>query len=85
MEEKKSKFSAKDFKVIIALMAGYSMVYMDKNMVSTAIIPIAKQFDFSTSQTGLIMSAFFLAYSCLQIPGGWLADKIGAKKVYSFL
>ncbi|KRK78908.1 hypothetical protein FD03_GL001267 [Companilactobacillus nodensis DSM 19682 = JCM 14932 = NBRC 107160] len=51
-------------------MAGYSMVYMDKNMVSTAIIPIAKQFDFSTSQTGLIMSAFFLAYSCLQIPGG---------------
>lgn len=81
MEEKTSSFSAKDFKVIVALMAGYSMVYMDKNMVSTAIIPIAKQFDFSTSQTGLIMSAFFLAYSCLQIPGGWLADKIGAKKV----
>ena len=57
------------------------MVYMDKNMVSTAIIPIAKQFDFTTSQTGMIMSMFFLAYTLMQIPGGWLADKIGAKKV----
>jgi len=57
------------------------MVYMDKNMVSTAIIPIAKQFNFTTSQTGMIMSMFFLAYTLMQIPGGWLADKVGAKKV----
>lgn len=68
-------------RIIVALMAGYSMVYMDKNMVSTAIIPIAKQFSFTTSQTGMIMSMFFLAYSLMQIPGGWLADRIGAKKV----
>lgn len=68
-------------KLVIALMAGYSMVYMDKNMISTAIIPIAKQLDFAPSQTGMIMSMFFLGYSLMQIPGGWLADKIGAKKV----
>jgi sugar phosphate permease len=66
---------------IVALMVGYSMVYMDKNMVSTAIIPIAKQFNLTASKTGLIMSAFFLGYSLMQIPGGWLADKIGPKKV----
>lgn len=57
------------------------MVYMDKNMVSTAIIPIAKEFNLVPSQTGLIMSMFFLSYTLMQIPGGWLADKIGAKKV----
>lgn len=73
--------SSSGVKTIVALMAGYSMVYMDKNMVSTAIIPIAKQFNFTTSQTGMIMSMFFLAYTLMQIPGGWLADKIGAKKV----
>lgn len=67
--------------LVITLMAGYSMVYMDKNMVSTAIMPIAEQFKLDTSQTGLIMSLFFLGYSLMQIPGGWLADKIGAKKV----
>lgn len=67
--------------LIFALMAGYSMIYMDKNMISTAIIPIAQQFDLTTGQTGMIMSLFFLGYSLMQIPGGWLADKIGAKKV----
>lgn len=76
-----SKIGMKGAKIIVALMAGYSMVYMDKNMVSTAIIPIAKQFGFSTSQTGMIMSMFFLAYTLMQIPSGWLADKLGAKRV----
>ena len=62
-------------------MFGYSLLYMDKNMISTAIIPIAEQYNFTTSQTGLMMSLFFLGYSLMQIPGGWLADKIGYKKV----
>ncbi|CRK84610.1 MFS transporter [Neobacillus massiliamazoniensis] len=73
--------SSKEVLLISALMAGYSMVYMDKNMISTAIIPISGQFHLSTSQTGMIMSLFFLGYSLMQIPGGWLADKIGYKKV----
>ncbi len=67
--------------LITVLMFGYSLLYMDKNMISTAIIPIAEQYNFTTSQTGLIMSLFFLGYSLMQIPGGWLADKIGYKKV----
>lgn len=67
--------------LITALMFGYSLLYMDKNMISTAIIPIAEQYNFTTSQTGVIMSLFFLGYSLMQIPGGWLADKIGYKKV----
>lgn len=72
---------SQSIKVVIALMVGYSCVYMDKNMISTAVIPIATQFKLAPTQTGLIMSAFFLGYSLMQIPGGWLADKIGAKKV----
>ncbi|RJG23990.1 MFS transporter [Paenibacillus thiaminolyticus] len=67
--------------LIFALMAGYSMIYMDKNMISTAIIPLADEFSLTNSQTGLIMSLFFLGYSMMQIPSGWLADKFGAKKV----
>lgn len=72
---------SQSIKVVMALMVGYSCVYMDKNMISTAVIPIATQFKLAPTQTGLIMSAFFLGYSLMQIPGGWLADKIGAKKV----
>ena len=32
--------------LITALMFGYSLLYMDKNMISTAIIPIAEQYQF---------------------------------------
>lgn len=67
--------------IVVSLMAGYSIVYMDKSMISLAIMPIGKQFGFNTVQTGLIMSFFFLGYALMQIPCGWLADKIGAKKV----
>ncbi|EOL50737.1 MFS transporter [Enterococcus caccae] len=67
--------------LIFALMAGYSMIYMDKSMISTAVLPLAKEFNLDAGQTGMIMSFFFLGYSLMQIPGGWLADKIGAKKV----
>lgn len=67
--------------LIFALMAGYSMIYMDKSMISTAVLPMAEEFNLDAGQTGMIMSFFFLGYSLMQIPGGWLADKIGAKKV----
>lgn len=67
--------------LIFTLMAGYSMIYMDKSMISTAVLPITKDFNLDAGQTGMIMSFFFLGYSLMQIPGGWLADKIGAKKV----
>ncbi|BDR53315.1 MFS transporter [Bombiscardovia nodaiensis] len=67
--------------LIFSLMAGYSIVYMDKNMISTAIIQIADQFGFKTGQTGAIMSAFFLGYTLTLIVSGWLADRFGAKPV----
>jgi len=67
--------------IIAALMIGYSLIYMDKSMIPLAIIPIGEEFSLDASQTGIILSAFFLGYSLLQIPGGWLADKFGAKRV----
>ncbi|KFI39736.1 transporter major facilitator superfamily MFS_1 [Bifidobacterium actinocoloniiforme DSM 22766] len=80
MERKQSSRMASGT-LIFSLMAGYSIVYMDKNMISTAIIPISEQYHLDSGQTGIIMSAFFLGYSLMQIPSGWLADKLGAKRV----
>ncbi|WP_317643366.1 MFS transporter [Bombiscardovia apis] len=67
--------------LIVSLMAGYSIVYMDKNMISTAIIPIADQYGLDPGQTGTIMSAFFLGYTLTLIFSGWLADRFGSKPV----
>lgn len=67
--------------IIIALMLGYSMVYMDKSLIALAVIPIQSNFNLSNAQIGSLMSFFFLGYSVMQIPAGWLSDKFGSKKV----
>lgn len=67
--------------LIVTLMIGYTIAYMDKAMISTAIIPISDEYQLSSTEAGLIMSAFFLSYSLTQIPSGWLADKFGSKAV----
>lgn len=62
-------------------MLGYAFTYMDKNMIATAIIPIEGELGLNASQSGLLMSMFFIGYTVMQFPSGWLSDKIGPKKV----
>ncbi len=52
--------------------------------MSVALISISKQFDLTTTQSGMIISSFFLAYAFMQLVGGWLTDKFGSKKVILF-
>ena len=67
--------------LIISIMFGYTLTYMDKNMIAAAIIPMEAELGFNASQSGLLMSMFFIGYTVMQIPSGWLSDKIGPKKV----
>ena len=46
-----------------------------------AVVSITGDLQLDASSTGIILSAFFLGYAIMQIPGGWLADKFGAKRV----
>ncbi len=38
----------------------------------------------SASELGLLFSSFSIAYVLCQIPGGWLLDKFGSKRVYFY-
>ena len=46
---------------------------------------LQEEFGFDESVKGFIFSAFNLSYALFQIPTGWLADRIGAKRVLSIL
>jgi ACS family D-galactonate transporter-like MFS transporter len=37
----------------------------------------------SASQLGILLSAFFWTYSCMQIPVGWLVDRFDVKWVFA--
>ncbi|WP_066113819.1 MFS transporter [Gallibacterium salpingitidis] len=54
---------------------------IDRISLSIAIPTIAKEFDLSPTMQGVILSSFFWAYALLQIPGGWLVDKYGPRKM----
>jgi MFS family permease len=78
MSQKKKKSNVM---LIFSIMLGYALTYMDKNMIATAIIPIKGELSLDASQSGLLMSMFFIGYTVMQFPSGWLSDKIGPKKV----
>ena len=78
MSQKKKKSNVM---LIFSIMLGYALTYMDKNMIATAIIPIEGELSLNASQSGLLMSMFFIGYTVMQFPSGWLSDKIGPKKV----
>lgn len=67
--------------LIFTLFLGWLIASMDRAVMSIAIIPLTEEFGLSASSTGVILSAFFLGFIVMQFPGGFLADKYGAKKV----
>src|SRR5208283_2278597 len=69
------------YKIILLTFLGIVIAYMDRANISVASVTIMKEYGWSTTQWGSILSAFFVGYLILQIPAGWLADKIGGKRV----
>lgn len=57
------------------------VMYLDRMIISTAIPYIAKDLSLSPVEMGAAMSAFFIGYTTLQIPGGILVDKFGPRKI----
>lgn len=67
--------------VLFALFLAWVLGGIDRTVISFAAIPIAKEFSLDPVAVGQIFSIFFLGYMIMQIPGGYLADKYGPKKV----
>src|SRR3981189_3885479 len=42
-----------------------------------------EEFNFTTQTLGWILGAFSLGYAWFHVPGGWLADRFGARRVLS--
>ena len=57
--------------------------YADRATLSITGPAIKQEFGFSDLQMGYIFSAFSWAYVMAQIPGGWLLDRFGARRVYA--
>ena len=65
---------------LIGLTFALSMLlYVDRVAISTARGPITSELGLSDTQFGWALSAFALGYALFQTPGGFLADRYGAR------
>jgi MFS family permease len=65
--------------VLLMLCLMYALTYIDRINVATAGPVFQKEFHLSGPQLGGVISAFGWAYLALQVWGGWLSDRFGAR------
>ena len=66
--------------VLFLLCVMYFLTYVDRVNIATAGPVIQKEFGFSNTELGHVFSAFGYSYALLQVPGGWLGDRLGPRK-----
>jgi len=64
---------------LLAITAG--LTYIDRLNLGLAGKYIQDEFRFNTQTMGWILGAFSLGYALFHVPGGWLADRFGARRV----
>lgn len=66
--------------VLILLCAMYAINYIVRVNVSTAAPLFKEELHLSNTQVGVIFSAFAWSYLIFQIMGGWVGDRLGARR-----
>ncbi len=67
--------------LIFAAFLGWVVLYSDRSILNPLMGVVSQEYHLSNTELGLLTSVFFLTYTIVQIPSGFLADKIGSKKV----
>jgi MFS family permease len=68
-------------KIVLGLLClMYFITYIDRVNLSTAAKTIGEEFKLDPEQLGRLLAAFGVPYALLQVPGGWIGDRLGARK-----
>ncbi|NIF39836.1 MFS transporter [Burkholderia sp. Tr-862] len=70
--------------IILALLFVTVVInYLDRSNLSIAAPALFKQLNIDPVRAGLVFSAFGWTYALMQIPGGWLVDKVSPRVLYA--
>src|SRR5262245_34916659 len=70
--------------LFIAMLIGYAHRSALSVAVGARSSSMSADLQLSEASIGLLLSAFFWVYSFMQLPAGWLVDRFGVKRAYSF-
>lgn len=79
---KKAIFGVR-YHMVLMIFLATTLNYADRALISIVGAPIQAEFSIDSIQMGFIFSAFSWPYVAAQIPGGWLLDRFGVKRVYA--
>jgi sugar phosphate permease len=85
MEGRKRRPGLGRWYVMFLICLMYLITYLDRVNISTVAPVISKEFDFSKVTMGVIFSAFVWSYAAFQVPGGWLGDRFGPRRVLAII
>lgn len=66
--------------VLAALLVITAINYIQRNCISPAATTVEKSLGISKEELDLTVGAFFLAYTFMQVPAAWLAQRWGARR-----
>ncbi|WP_428878460.1 MFS transporter [Acinetobacter baumannii] len=82
VNQQRAKHTKTRYYILAMIFLVTSLNYGDRATLSMAAAPMSQELGLSSVTMGYIFSAFGWAYVIGQIPGGWLLDKFGARRVY---
>lgn len=69
--------------VFLSTVVLFATAHFTHHLLTALVVPllpfIRREFALSYTQSGLLVSAFTLAYGLSQLPAGWLADRLGPR------
>ena len=80
-EEKYLESKSLSIVYFIYLVLMYAVIYMTKNMFSSAMAAIVEEGFMTKSQTGFINAVFWFVYAVFQCVGGFAADKYSSNRL----
>jgi len=75
--------SRKRFFIMVLLFITVVINYLDRSNLSIAAPALTSELGIDPVHVGLIFSAFGWTYAAMQIPGGWLVDRVPPRILYS--
>ena len=76
MTPSRARYVVTTFAVALAV-----VTYVDRVAISVAMPFIRADLGLTPAQVGWVLAAFGWAYALFEIPGGWLGDRIGSRRV----
>ncbi|MBN9008104.1 MAG: MFS transporter [Rhizobiales bacterium] len=70
--------------IFVLLLLMLAVNYVDRTSVAVAMPLISKEFGIEPAYQGILLSSFYWTYALMQVPGGMLTDRFGARRVIGF-